>query len=648
MQRESATPINAQLLNSVLKDQASARTYLLRLISSLRYLCLSGNAIRGWKNDGGNLIELLREREMDVPEIKLWLSKRDNYTSPQIQNEIIEIMGHEVQKVLLRRIKSSPWYSVIVDGTTDASSQEQLAMCARYADQDSLDSHEVFLGIYTIFQFHIHFYCIPSKKNCFHYFPGLYTTDDADAKTITAAIKDVLTRLDLPLDNLRGHCFDGAPVMAGRFNGVQKLLQTEQPKSLYIHCSNHSLDLVLQETAKQTSGVCDSMNLVKDVSNTILDSAKRKKMYDKVVVQPCENDDDDSDDDVPLDKAPSRLLALCPTRWCTRVSSMKRFHQNYGRVQGTLVNIENCETVKADKKAQIRGWSLKLEQTDTLFYLNVSIAIFAPCEQLARALQAPGLTATGAKQAAVLLSSKLEKLRTEAEFNRIFESTLEESNELDLEPLKEPRVRQKNKRYEQTSEPTPPVRLSAKDLLRKNYFEILDLQISELKRRFEQSGFDVLEALETILLNATKGSVSDEAKLTEELGIYAEDFKIGRLHAQLVLLESLTDIASSNISELSEKMSKLPSTTKFMLDQVIRLIILVKTAPAAAATAERSFSALRRIKTYLRSTMSQKRLTHVMLLHVHKEITASLDLNVIMKEFVARSERRKTVFGKIV
>ncbi|XP_014283068.1 zinc finger MYM-type protein 1, partial [Halyomorpha halys] len=255
VQRESATPINAQLLNSVLKDQAAARTYLLRLISSLRYLCLSGNAVRGWHNDDGNLKELLRERAMDVPEMNLWLSKRDNYTSPQIQNELIEIMAHEVQKVLIQRIKSSPWYSLIVDGTTDVSSDEQLAMCARYTDQNHLDSHEAFLG--------------------------LYTTDDASAKTITAAIKDVLTRLDLPLDNLRGHCFDGAPVMAGRFNGVQKLLQNEQPKSMYIHCSNHSLDLVLQETAKQTSGVCDAMNLVKDVSNTILDSAKRKKMYDK-------------------------------------------------------------------------------------------------------------------------------------------------------------------------------------------------------------------------------------------------------------------------------------------------------------------------------------------------------------------------------
>lgn len=147
VQRESATPINAQLQNSVLNNQAVARDCLLRIISSLRYLCLSGNAIRGADNDGGNLIQLLKERVIDFPELKNWLAKRDSYTSPQIQNELIEIMAHEVQKVLVQKVKSSPWYSVIVDGTTDVSSDEQISMCARFTAPDSLHPEELFLGM---------------------------------------------------------------------------------------------------------------------------------------------------------------------------------------------------------------------------------------------------------------------------------------------------------------------------------------------------------------------------------------------------------------------------------------------------------------------------------------------------------------------
>ncbi|KAJ8882417.1 hypothetical protein PR048_014225 [Dryococelus australis] len=45
----------------------------------------------------------------------------------------------------------------------------------------------------------------------------------------------------------------------------------------------------------------------------------------------------------------------------------------------------------------------------------------------------------------------------------------------------------------------------------------------------------------------------------------------------------------------------------------------------SSATAERSFSMLRRIKTVLRSSMSQSRLTHLCILNVHKERTQALN-----------------------
>ena len=41
--------------------------------------------------------------------------------------------------------------------------------------------------------------------------------------------------------------------------------------------------------------------------------------------------------------------------------------------------------------------------------------------------------------------------------------------------------------------------------------------------------------------------------------------------------------------------------------------------------AERSFSALRRIKTFLRTTMEEERLNSLALLHIHREIPINLD-----------------------
>ena len=68
--------------------------------------------------------------------------------------------------------------------------------------------------------------------------------------------------------------------------------------------------------------------------------------------------------------------------------------------------------------------------------------------------------------------------------------------------------------------------------------------------------------------------------------------------------------------------------------------------PAMNATSERSFSAMRRIKTYLRSTMSQERLNNVTLLHCHKDITDSLDLLAVANEFVKLSSHRLSIFGR--
>jgi histone deacetylase complex regulatory component SIN3 len=67
--------------------------------------------------------------------------------------------------------------------------------------------------------------------------------------------------------------------------------------------------------------------------------------------------------------------------------------------------------------------------------------------------------------------------------------------------------------------------------------------------------------------------------------------------------------------------------------------------PATNASSERSFSALRRIKTYLRATMKQDRLVYLMV-HIHRELTDKLDLISIANLFVSGSEHRQTLFGK--
>jgi len=62
------------------------------------------------------------------------------------------------------------------------------------------------------------------------------------------------------------------------------------------------------------------------------------------------------------------------------------------------------------------------------------------------------------------------------------------------------------------------------------------------------------------------------------------------------------------------------------ISEVVKLLTLILVMPATNAVSEHSASALRRVKTYLCSTMHQDRLNHLMILHVHKEETDNLKL----------------------
>ena len=81
------------------------------------------------------------------------------------------------------------------------------------------------------------------------------------------------------------------------------------------------------------------------------------------------------------------------------------------------------------------------------------------------------------------------------------------------------------------------------------------------------------------------------------------------------------------------------------MSQVSKLMRLMLVIPATNAESERTFSTVRRIKTYLRSTMSQQRLNHLMLLHIHKSLTDDLNLVDVANDFIAGHDHRKHVFG---
>jgi hypothetical protein len=75
----------------------------------------------------------------------------------------------------------------------------------------------------------------------------------------------------------------------------------------------------------------------------------------------------------------------------------------------------------------------------------------------------------------------------------------------------------------------------------------------------------------------------------------------------------------------------------YIYPSISTVLLILYTMPASTATTERSFSALRRLKTYLRTTMLQDGLTSLAVLHVHRDIDTGID----MRSFTLGKSRHK-------
>ena len=81
-----------------------------------------------------------------------------------------------------------------------------------------------------------------------------------------------------------------------------------------------------------------------------------------------------------------------------------------------------------------------------------------------------------------------------------------------------------------------------------------------------------------------------------------------------------------------------PKTEERLLIPNVQILIeLLLINPATSATPERSFSLARRIKTWLRSSMAQKRFNGLAILSEHKLVTDKIDL---MKVANVRNARK--------
>ena len=590
-------------MNSTLAEERKRnRKMFIKILENVRFLCRQGLAFQG-NEDSGNFIQLLKLRSADDPHLYNWMQKkRDKYTSHEIQNEIVRIMATDILRNISDSVSDAKFFSILADECTDISNKEQLTICLRWIDK-AMEPHEDFVGFYEI--------------------PNIM------ANTIVGAIKDVLKRLNLSLDNCRGQCYDAGGPMAGSRNGVAVQIKSEAKKAHLTHCHGHALSLAVKDTTDGSKLLRDCMDTTREICKLIKFSPKRQGILEELKNQ--------------IQLETPGLKVLCPTRWTIRAESLRRVLDNYTPLQ---TEWDTCLEGRLDSetRARIIGVKSQMQSFDYFFALNLGEMIFRHTDNLSKTLQQTKMAAVDGQTNAELVCRVLQGMRTDQSFNAFFSVVKIKATEHDVCEPSLGRNRRAPRRLEiGTADPEFPT--SVEDKFRRIYFEVLDLSVTTIKNRFDQPGFKAYMQMESLLMKCL-GNENYSEELSFLKANYSEDIVIANFEAQLLVFKEMMPREEYTcFVDVYRSYLKLEPGKKALVSEVEILLKLILVCPATNAIGERSFSTARRIKTWLRSSMNQCRFNNLAILSVHKERTDEMDLLSVAKQFTSLNKNRYENFG---
>jgi len=236
-------------------------------------------------------------------------------------------------------------------------------------------------------------------------------------------------------------------------------------------------------------------------------------------------------------------------------------------------------------------------------------------------------------QAVDIVKRELNRMRTMEYVTNMLSEVKRTVDELNLDEIVLPRRRQPPVRFCGSAEPHHAQ--STEIYYRLKFFKLVDTAQVQLTERFgvDKVGLRQYRCLEEILLT---GDVSDVVDAYPEIHPIALQIELTMFRHQ---------ISYGSTTEAVLRMQEMTPEVQALFPQVKELMILLLVSPASSSSAERSFSSLRRLKTWLRNSMTQKRLNSVAVCHTHQDLLDNINMLSLCTEFCQRSDIRKNIFG---
>lgn len=402
-------------------------------------------------------------------------------------------------------------------------------------------------------------------------------SEDRRAPAIAQYVLGVLEKHNC-LDKLVAQTYDGAAVMSSELNGVQAKIKERVPEATFTHCYAHRLNLVLQHAAKCIAECRIFFKTVEGIGTFFNKSTKRTHLLDDVVKR--------------------RLPRAAPTRW----SSNSRLVQTISTYQSDLLEVFRIITDDQDgwdneTVIMASGYERWMSKPSTCFLMMLFDFIFNETDALFNVLQNKSMD-IGFCCSRIKDTLKAVERKTQ-EFERFYELFEQKCSSLDLTD-------------------SGRSQLSARDERKRLFGNVLDNVTAQLKARFGNFGDLAFLALVDCSKFNEMAEYFDDTKL-QSLSNYAKFFDLVRLKADLVGLyrsQAVRDECQTPAQLLS-----FLAKNKLMeaVPEAFKLLQLVLTIPATTVSVERSFSTLKRVKTYSRNRTGQGRLSSLATITIEKD-----------------------------
>ena len=593
------------------------------LFDVVKVITRNGLALRGCEfsddHSDGNFCEIVRLLSRHNPVMKSWLENRSSrkyhttYMSPQSQNEFIMLLGEEIRAIISDKVNQSGFCSVMADTTPDVSHSNELSVAVRFVDSETLEPEE-----------------------------RLVRVSETNDKTGEGQAKDIVKSLEssnIPLSTIQFQTYDSTASMSGVHNGAQKKLSEILKRKIpYTKCIPHGLNLVIEHGCEATTLISKVFDVLEQLFVFFTRSTKRNKdLKDKL--EQIEN--------------ALQLRNLSKTRWAACAEAVKAVWTSFDAIVEVLRILENSSD--RETKTEASGLYNTMINIDLICGLMLLKNIMYKTKMLSDYLQGESINIAGALIAINSTGQALKRIRAdEKEVDDEIQAAVVVATNYGTEPLADfarlHRFRRPSRHLDDNPDTASPLLSNITSCYRSEYYKFLDTVIATLGEK-SQTLKDVFEPFLNVVDPDKPGNLNDAKKLVatfpsvfpsdtsaaihNEFKIFFEYFVRERAESA----EKRSEVAITKAASVSLKLSKKHGLFK----RVAKVYQLFLTAAPSVCKNERSFSSLKRVKNYLRSTMSGDRLNDCMLLAVERDLTDQIDLKKLAIKWSMLKDRRQKI-----